>query len=339
VRYYKTYNSGKNDVGRRLDRVLKKMLPDVPAGLIYSALRKGKIRVDGNKSIQSYRIRAGNTIEVHESIFHNSESAGPDRSGNHAALTALEAITVLKTDNLLFVNKPRGMLTHGDNSLAGLIMDALPGDRESLSFIPAPLHRLDRNTSGLIAVGRTITGASEFSRLMRERLLKKYYLGLCLDGPDKPLKIEGRLTRRGKTSRAETFPEHSDSGPGRKAVTLIEPLLRSGRFVFCLFGIETGVTHQIRVQAASAGFPLAGDVKYGGRIKGRNYYILHSSSLVNKEHGSGADFSRVSADLPDETMKELADIFGPDSIKNALFAQNNKFFQDSTWLINSLYIL
>ncbi len=297
------------------------MLPDIPAGLIYSSIRKGTIRVNGKKSCQSYRIQEDDVIAVKETIQHSSstEKPVPENSGSKADL---DSITVLRTDNLVFINKPSGMLTHGSNSLAELLPCHLVGIEDSLSFKPAPLHRLDRNTSGLITISASIKGAARFSKLMQQRKIRKYYLGVCINGPAEPIRLVDSLERSGNITRKASSGTDNDSKTG---ITEVEPLCSTDNLTLCLFRIETGLTHQIRSQAAAAGFPLAGDSKYGGRrTKDFKRYILHSWAMVLPEYDDICGFRSVFADLPSGQLKILSGIWGKSHIDSALQKAKSK---------------
>ena len=295
------------------------MLPDVPAGLIYSSIRKGTIKVNGKKSRQSYRIQENDVIAVKETIQHSVSVEKPfsESSRNTADL---DSMTILRTDNLVFINKPSGMLTHGSNSLADLLLTGLDGIEDSLSFKPAPLHRLDRNTSGLITASASIMGASRFSELMKNRQIRKYYLGVCLDGPAAPVRLVDDLKRSSNiTSKAEP----GETGQAVKTgITEAEPLCSNENLTLCLFRIETGLTHQIRSQAAEAGFPLAGDSKYGGKTGSIKRYILHSWAMVLPDYDEICGIRTVFADPSPGLLKILSGLFGKTRVDSAL--QNAK---------------
>jgi 23S rRNA pseudouridine955/2504/2580 synthase len=305
VKGYKLFYCKTNDDGRRLDRVIKKMLPDIPAGLIYSAIRKGSIKVNNKKSSQSYRIMENDVIAVRETI-HSDEKKDVQSQTLPNASAALDKITVLRTSDLIFINKPAGMLTHGPDSLAELLVSGLSGVEESLSFIPAPLHRLDRNTTGLIAASVSLKGATAFSELMQNRLIRKYYIGICLNGPARRLRLENKLIRKDN----KTHSVKTEGGSEKNALTTVEPLITKDNFTLCLFNIETGITHQIRSQVSAAGFPLAGDNKYGGRTSGFRTFILHSYAVKIDGKGILDSPNEVTAPPPDESLKKISSIFG-----------------------------
>ncbi len=314
---YKSFNCGLNDCGRRLDRVVKKLLPEVPAGRLYSAIRKGQIRVNSKRSNQSYRIQEDDIIDVLEEISMGLANTSNIKK-DHSSTSKLERICIQKTEDLIFLNKPAGMLTHGENSLAELLLNGLNNQPESLSFVPAPLHRLDRNTSGLIAASLSIKGASSFSELMRNRKIKKYYIGLCINGPKTRIRLDNLLTRNNNITRT-SLPEKGAEAEEKykKGITTVQPLLGKGNLYLCIFNIETGITHQIRTQTASAGFPLAGDIKYGGKTEGMRGYILHSWAMVT-ERSENTPFSSVFAELQPGQYAKLCSIFSENKLSKAL---------------------
>ncbi|MDC7124178.1 MAG: RluA family pseudouridine synthase [Spirochaetales bacterium] len=319
MKAYKKYICGHNDRDRRLDRILKKILSDVPAGLIYSGLRKGLIKVNGKKRPQSYRVEENDLIEISE-IIKSDHKRNTKTEQNTKAADFLQSITVTKSDNLLFLNKPAGLLTHGDDSLADYLKTGLTDIDSSLAFTPAPLHRLDRNTSGLITASLTIDGAKHFSELMRQRKIKKYYIGLCLGKINNTIYLEDNLIRKNK----KTYK--SEKINGLRAKTTISPILSKNNLTLCLFNIETGVTHQIRSQCSEKGYPLAGDVKYGGKFNGINNYFLHSYKMIFPENDKICGVSEVTAELPSpliKTVKKYIDASPVDIINKTTNLFNN----------------
>ena len=321
---YKLFYCKTNDEGRRLDRVLKKLLPDVPAGLIYSSLRKGRIKVNNKKKQQSYRIENGDIISVADDLISETldienRTAGDCCSKQDAA--RLKSLIIQQNHNLVFINKPAGMLTHDKNSLADLIKSGLTDVESSLSFTPAPLHRLDRNTSGLVAVSASIAGAKRFSELMRGRIIKKHYIGICINPPDAEIKLENSLIRAENKTESRAAGAHPSA---KNALTGVLPLVRRNNLALCLFHIETGITHQIRSQCAAAGFPLAGDVKYGGRCTGFKNYLLHSYSMSLPFYDEICGFSEVTAPLSAWQNGFLESLFGKSNLINTFEIIKNK---------------
>ncbi len=220
-------------------------------------------------------------------------------------------LLLLETKDLLFINKPKGMLVHGVDSLEEALRGPLLASREvSLSFSPGPLHRLDRNTSGIVTFPRTVKGAQVFSEKLRQGRLAKLYLALLsgrMAGEEYWVDAVLRDTEN-RISRIEGGGISSSSA--KAARTRVLPLIVEQNFTLAAIAIETGRTHQIRVQAASHGHPLLGDNKYGGAgpLAG---YILHAWQLRFLDHLFPDLPSCVSAALPYEAETALARLFGP----------------------------
>jgi 23S rRNA pseudouridine955/2504/2580 synthase len=274
---------GSNDAGKRIDRVLRFFFPGAPLGALFAALRRGDIRVDGRKVRQDYRVAAGDTISVKKfPLFlprqEPKRAAAPRRAAGES--DGLQFPVVFEDANFLAVNKPWGILTHGVGSLDEQVKARLaPLLPESLAFSPAPLHRLDRNTTGLIFFSKSIEGARAFSAALRGGKIKKTYYAL----------LEGRLAaaQTWEDSLARDTEKHitsaADEKPGKTALTEVRPLAVSSSLSLCEVTIHSGRTHQIRSQAALHGHPLAGDRKYGGRpladAPHGGAYILHAARL------------------------------------------------------------
>jgi 23S rRNA pseudouridine955/2504/2580 synthase len=319
---------GSDDEGRRLDRVLRKALKELPLSAIHRALRKGDIRVDGKKKAPEYRCRQGEHIECRILGTADSRLCGVrGQETPRQALAALNLKIIYENDSLLFANKPSGQLVHGsadslEQAVRGYLEGKLP---PSLSFVPGPLHRLDRNSSGILCFSKSLEGAAAFSSALRKGEIGKTYLALLegrLEGlhrwEDKLLRIPGMQSR---------VLEAGDSGtinPKAKAASMdILALTGSKELSLALVRLHSGRTHQIRVQSAYHGFPLAGDVKYGaGR---RNFpYFLHSFRLSF----TGAPYLglplSLEAQLPEEFLEILKKTFplAPEEVYSILRQSN-----------------
>ena len=255
-----SFIAGRDDEGKRVDRVVRRLLGDVPLSAVFKALRTGSIRLNGRKPRPADRVREGDSLAITNITFAAASAAvdSPTDPGRPLPALDLSRLLLLETEDLLFINKPRGVLTHGPGGLDEAVLAYLASVRDqSLSFIPAPLHRLDRNTTGLVVASKSLRGARAFSSALSGRTLEKRYLAVLrgrLDRSDHWVDSLERLSKDRRTIRS-TLNSH------KKAVTLVEPITANGSFTLADIRILTGFTHQIRAQAALQG-PAP-----GGRLK------------------------------------------------------------------------
>ena len=309
----RTYAVQLDDAGRRLDRVLRKLLRRASLAEIYTGLRKGEARIDGRLEAPQYRVRIGETLSVSGGLLAAlSRRAEPD-SGD-GGLDVAPLVLHLDRDFVVF-SKPRGLPVHGERSLASAAADLLArNSRHSISFRPGPVHRLDRDTSGLVFFALTLQGARELSRLLRERACRKVYLAL----------LEGSLAERQEWKDALARDEERRltvaGGEGeRDAEAHVEPLLRSAGLTLARVLLLSGRTHQIRAQASIHGHPLDGDTRYGGRANPAGY-LLHAALFSFPAGSLASEQTSFSCPLPPESRMRLEGIFGRPALESALAA-------------------
>ncbi|MDR1956819.1 MAG: RluA family pseudouridine synthase, partial [Treponema sp.] len=179
-----------DDAGRRLDRLLRKALPDMPLSAIHRLLRTKRVLVDGAPAEAQLRVKAGAVITLPQAVApvsKPSSEAGPPRF--EAPLPIL-----WEGAGILAVNKPAGLAVHGPASLEIQVRRYLaPTLPPSLAFTPGPLHRLDRPTSGIILFSTNLRGAQYGSALIRERRIRKQYLALVTGELRDPARWEDSL--------------------------------------------------------------------------------------------------------------------------------------------------
>jgi 23S rRNA pseudouridine955/2504/2580 synthase len=308
-----------DDAGRRVDRVVRRLLPEISLSTVYKLLRKGLIRLDGKRIAPDHRAETGNVLMIAEAIagFQGAGGGLDDESGSDvvAVTGAMPEIpngilpeTLLETDDLLFINKPVGIPVHGDGGLDSLIPTSSRAER-SLSFRTGPLHRLDRDTSGVIAFSRSLAGARWFSGGMRERDFGKYYLGIA----------------RGRLREAAEWRDMNGDGMEMATVALPLECSRDGAFSLVRYHILTGRKHQIRIQTSLRGHPLAGDRLYDRDASGHGHlsgmpdrlaghtYFLHAWQIVLGEERLPGLPKTVRAPLPEAFAVAVATLFGDDA--------------------------
>ncbi|MCL2094338.1 MAG: RluA family pseudouridine synthase [Treponema sp.] len=322
-----TLRAEEDDGGRRLDRILRKALPNLPFSALYRYLRKGEVKVDGKRARVSHRVQSGQIITIEgfpEEYSSRSSAAPPQKQGplpgpSEAApelvpLGDLPPLDILyQGEGLLILNKPVGLMVHRDKSGAPTLDDqvqAYLGPSTSLSFKSGPLHRLDWSSSGITVFSTTLKGAKEFSALMREGMIEKYYLAI-VEGTIKEESFwDDELYRDKENKRSGSPPPGTQ---GQAARSIVSPLAAAGGYSLIQVKIETGRTHQIRAQGCLHGHPLAGDKRYGGAPlpkigeKTPLGFCLHAwEMMIPMEAGA----IRVQAPLPEGFREMMGGIFG-----------------------------
>ena len=322
--------TGINDHNRRLDRILRKALPDYSLSLIHRLLRQGKILVDSRPAEPQTRVPSGSVITIPDSKIPNGiapfspagrKQAVPGKQKSVKLSSAAALDILFQGDGLLILNKPVGVTVHGPDSLDTRVQEYLAEHSPqiasgSISFKPGPLHRLDKPSSGVIAFSTSLAGAQHFSALMREGRIKRYYLAI----------VEGRLTKAevwqdrlekkmqgAVLTRKDAKMERSQScvfaetrvKPFAYSQTAPGAFLNTNKYTLILAELKTGRTHQIRAQAFAHGHPLAGDIKYGGhRLNTVKGFYLHAWKLIID------DDTEVFAPLPYIFAEQIRFLFG-----------------------------
>ena len=303
------YTAGTDDDGRRLDRVVRRMLATVPLTAVYAAIRTGKVRVNGRRKRGETRIATGDIIAIDRRFARDLDRTDPDTSRSRRGPKPDRPDIVFENAHLVVVNKPAGVLTHGDasltNSVEAYLRDKTP---DSLSFRPGPLHRLDRNTSGIVVFSKSLLGAQRFTEELKLNQIRKEYIAIL----EREFEMATVWTER--IDRDHTSRVSYAAAEGYDALTEVFPIAHSSGLTLATIVIATGRTHQIRAHAAHHGAPLAGDVKYGGRSH-RSGYLLHAVRLVRDRYvAAGSEdvigFTQVVAPLYDTAIARITRSFG-----------------------------
>jgi 23S rRNA pseudouridine955/2504/2580 synthase len=281
--------AGEGDAGQRLDNFLARVLKGVPRTHVYRLLRKGEVRVNSKRARPDQRVAAGDRIRLppvrRPSANDEEARAKPPSSSLQKLITAA---IVYEDADLLVLNKPAGVAVHGGSGMTHGVIEVLRSARPDARELDL-VHRLDRDTSGCLIVAKRRAALRDLHGQLREGLAEKRYLALVCGKWDLGQKrIELPLAtgeRRGGARHVAV------RGHGQMAVSTFRPVQFFGT-VATLMEVEigTGKTHQIRVHAAHAGHPVAGDDKYGDRecnerlrAYGLNRMFLHAAAIgVNR---------------------------------------------------------
>lgn len=297
------------DVGQRLDNYLMRVLKTIPKSHVYRVLRKGEVRVNGKRAKPETRLALGDRVRIPPVRL----DAKPMQSQPSTSLQQFITSAILYEDkDLLIVNKPAGVAVHGGSGLAFGVIEALRAARPELPELEL-VHRLDRDTSGVLLIAKRRAALRELHAALRDREMTKRYLALVAGKWQLGKKrIELPLLTNQKQGGERVVRVHAD---GQSALSTFVPEQHFGKLA-TLMAIEigTGRTHQIRVHAAHAGHPVAGDEKYGNKdanemLKtfGLRRMFLHAHSLEFARPGSGEKFS-ISAPLSEELTSVLANL-------------------------------
>lgn len=267
--------------GQRLDRYLRKLLPETALGAIFKMLRVGHIRIDGKKAKQNLRLAAGMRVTLPESLAPE-ESATPTAAANRAHLGVAPRI-VFRDDDLLVVDKPAGLAAQpGSGQDHNLLswLDAQPFGVRTATFRPAPAHRLDRGTSGLLVIGLSPQAARALPDAFRADRVQKGYVAV-VDGAPKAAAgtIDAPLLLRENARQHQ--PKVCVDAAGKHARTDYEIVTAGPRRALLRLRLHTGRTHQIRAHLAHIGHPIAGDRRYGSKsLLGHGAFLLHAAELA-----------------------------------------------------------
>ncbi len=265
--------------GQRLDNFLLGQLKGAPRSLIYRILRTGEVRVDGRRAKPDTRLAGGETVRIPPVRLDPPTDHG---TPSQAAQKRVEDSIIFEDRAILVLNKPSGVASHGGSGVSfgaiELMRAARPND--SLELV----HRLDRDTSGVLVLAKKRSALSELQRLMREGGIEKRYLALLVGSVRKPQFTVDAPLAKSLLQGGERMVR-VDAG-GKDSVSHFRLIDRLGDCSYVEVKIDTGRTHQIRVHAAHAGHPVAGDEKYGDKEANRalkpaglRRLFLHAASL------------------------------------------------------------
>lgn len=309
-----------DDDGVRLDRWFKRHLPQIGFATISKWARTGQIRVDGGRAKPEDRLAAGQIVRVPPGGEAPHRKQVTKRELTAEEIAEAQAMVIAQTRSAIVLNKPPGLATQGGTKthrhVDGLLDAFAPGEDDPR---PRLVHRLDKDTSGVLLVARTPGSAASYSRRFSGRSAKKVYWALVTGVPDVPEgTIDAPLAKQPGTGGEKM---HVDEENGQRAVTRYRVVDKAAkRAAWVELEPMTGRTHQLRVHMAAIGHPILGDGKYGGQdafLTGsvsRKMHLHARRLIIEQPEGGKLD---VTADLPEHFAASMEQLGFDPALSNA----------------------
>ncbi len=332
------YAIGEDEAGMRLDRWFRRRFPDLPQSHLMKIVRKGEVRVDGKRADVSTRLEAGQSVRAPPLRLSGGGTAPAARRANPEDLEAIRAMVLFEDRDVIVLNKPHGLAVQGGSGTTRHIdgmLEALAGRNGER---PVLVHRLDRDTSGVLLVAKSRKAAADLGEVFRSRRARKIYWAL-VEGVPKP--AQGRISMF--LAKGEGMGEERARRPGRADIERMR-VARHGdpeaqhsltyyavvdkvapRLAWLSMRPITGRTHQLRAHCEAIGHPIVGDPKYNRKAPNdpaRNdplravpsglepkLHLLARRLVLPHPRGGVID---VTAPLP-EHMKKSFEMFGFDA--------------------------
>ena len=318
------FTCAKDDDGKRLDKIIRHIIDQSALTLIYKSIRKGLVKLNGKNCRPESRISQGDVLSIAAFLLENNSDTTntQDKNENLEQINnRINKIRVFENEHILILNKESGINVHSstkdDVSLQTLVEQyyKLNFTNESLTFVPGPLHRIDRFTSGIVCFAKSTECARWFTTAMKNHQIKKQYAAIVqgdainnapfttwkdyLIKPQENENSDSFHTVKVYDSNDKSRPQDS-----KLCITTIIPqkslVYENSPATLCYFDIETGRQHQIRAQSAFHGYPLLGDTAYGAkRIKENNgHFYLCAYKLELPQNNFGIP-QNITIGLPD----------------------------------------
>jgi len=263
-----------DNAGQRVDNYLMSQIRDVPRSIIYRIIRKGEVRVNKGRVKPDTRLKAGDEVRIPP--VTRKEKPAQVVPGSRVQ-GVMETAIVFENDQMLVVNKPSGIAVHGGSGLSFGLIEVLRAARPQAKFLEL-VHRLDRDTSGLIMVAKKRSALRFLQDELRQKRIRKHYHALVSGQWDPDVARVGEPLLRFELKSGERRVRVDPAG--KESLTLFRCLKQYGGYSLVEASPVTGRTHQIRVHSAWAGHPIAGDDKYMDDVSLKAFRSLGGERLM-----------------------------------------------------------
>ena len=283
----------------RLDRWFRKNVSDVPQSLIEKNIRKGNIKVNNTKKKGSYKLKLSDKISIFNVKFTKDKNKKKTikYKATSKELLSSSSIFIEDNENFVVINKPAGIPVQSGTKSIRNLMDILRDTAEFKNCSPFSVHRLDKETTGILIVAKNRKYAQLFTSLFRIRKIHKVYLGVVM----------GRMAKKKGTLINELLTYERKKIIKNKAITHYSVLNDNNNYSLLKLSPETGRKHQIRKQLLIHGNPILGDSKYrlsNSTVKKKNVLMLHAFKINFSINNVRYNFTAKPSDYFEKTINE-----------------------------------
>ncbi len=258
-------NVGDDDDGQRFDRWLRKFVPDMPYGLTQKLIRKGAFKIDGKRAKADVKLQAGQEVRLpsyEKSYYPNASDGKPQLTDKDAAF--VRSLVIYDEGDIIAINKPGDLAVQGGTNQTRYLDAMLPALADGTGVVPRLVHRLDKDTSGVLLLARSAKMAKALGHMFKMREMRKIYWALTRDVPEpSDGTIKAHIIKAGGANQERMVVDPDEGKYSETEYSVLDVAHRRAAFV--AFWPRTGRTHQIRVHSELLETPIIGDRKYSGR--------------------------------------------------------------------------